>query len=295
MKKLIIIVAFFSLISCSSNNKNEVYIRYINQIEKNILFLDQNSGYSILIDLANNLTVYFPKVEPYWTRAKRTKLNSDSLYKQIESVKKRIKSNKIDLNDLKKSKNKLTRSEKDKLISSINSYEDSLINIIKDVDRNRKMKVKIQEHFDIEKNIYQASINIKRKNSLELYALLTLIELKIKEIESDVSTYLAMQVDAHNYKFYSIDPIIIPERTNVFLGDEFKANIFFGHIDTFIIPRIVVEDQELEVKSGKAFYKKRITSKDTGIVIEHGKIYTTRGYGGDTTNIPFTIEYRVVK
>ncbi|MCF8225868.1 MAG: gliding motility protein GldM [Bacteroidales bacterium] len=102
---------------------------------------------------------------------------------------------------------------------------------------------------------------------LPLAAVITILsELQsdIRNVESDMATYLLNQVGAKDFKVNVIDPVILPTSSDyVFVGQEYRAEVFLAGYDSTNIPEIILNDGTvLDVEEGKGIYT--ATSLDVG-------------------------------
>jgi hypothetical protein len=296
MMKQLVYIFLILLFSCTGSKQEDQYIQYIDRLDdmKSLHKNNSERDYTAIYDLLNNRTIYRPKVEPFWEKAHQIRLESDSLCNDITTIKKRILSENLRVEELQNKKSKITKEEKEFLLLRIKSYKSKLAQTIERFHESDERIKRIKINLNTYKLIEQTALNNKRSSSLQLYSLLTLIQLKIRETESDLLHYFTYQLDTGRPSHHLVEAIVIPKEKIIKLGEEYQADIFIGSIDTFINSKILVEGQELKVDKGKVFYRKKISENDTGKFSEKGVILYVSN-SGELDSIPFTIEYTVIK
>lgn len=301
MRKIFYIFLFLLLFSCSNSKNEQLYIEYIEQFRLMTALSDTiiERNVNHLTYLMNDLTRN-PYIFKIWMdEINIVKSKSDSVFNEIEDIKIRILSDqnvtRFKLGGIKNSRNRISKKERNNLEENIKVYEKLLTGKLKGYKYQRVLKENIQKLFDVDILFEQSILKGKKCSSLELYALLTMIQYNIKTVEADMTHFFLSRIGEQGYRFTKLVALVDPEVKTILKGEEYKAEIFLSATDTTITPRIIVGKQKLNFYQGKAIYKKLISLQDTGKITETGKIFTTRGYGDDTTNIPFEIEYQVIK
>jgi gliding motility-associated protein GldM len=144
-------------------------------------------------------------------------------------------------------------------------------------------------------------------------ALLTKIQVDVRNAETDVITELYTEIDKESYKFNRLVATVLPvTSTYVMLGSEFEASVFFAAVDTLSRPIVTVGDyvikgvnsdgspkgemvgknyQTLDYdESGKGVYKIRPNS--IGPQEWHGLI-SMNAPDGSVISKPFSSRYEV--
>jgi gliding motility-associated protein GldM len=130
---------------------------------------------------------------------------------------------------------------------------------------------------------------------LPLAAVITLLskmQADVRNVEAEMINYLLSQVDAGSIPVNSIEAVVIPERSLVFPGQQYRARVFLAAYDSTKMPEVKLSDGTmLPVEQGKGIYT--ATSNTIGIrrwagtiQLEHeGRIYSQ----------PFDAEYEVAE
>jgi gliding motility-associated protein GldM len=102
-------------------------------------------------------------------------------------------------------------------------------------------------------------------------ALLTKMQVDVRNAETEVLNFLYTQIDASSFKFNKLNAIVIPKSNYVTLGSNYEATVFISATDTTQQPVIMVGEQQLPTDdTGKGIYTAKATalgSKTWGGVI----------------------------
>jgi gliding motility-associated protein GldM len=89
-------------------------------------------------------------------------------------------------------------------------------------------------------------------------ALLTKLQVDVRNAETETINYLYGQIDASSYKFNKLTPIVIPTSKYVNIGSNYEAKVFISAMDTTQVPEVRVGDQLLPLdETGKGLYTGR--------------------------------------
>jgi gliding motility-associated protein GldM len=122
-------------------------------------------------------------------------------------------------------------------------------------------------------------------------ALLTKMQVDVRNAETEVLNYLYGQIDASSYKFNKLTPIVIPTSKYVTLGSSYEAKVFISATDTTQNPVITVGDQILSLdETGKGLYSVRPGS--TGAK-RWGGVIALKAPDGTTKTWDFNDDYFV--
>jgi len=114
----------------------------------------------------------------------------------------------------------------------------------------------------------------------------------IRNVESEMLSYLLDQIDAGDYNMNVLEAVVIPNSNYVFVGQEYKAQVFLAAYDSTNVPEVVLTNgTQLTVEAGKGIYSTK--SSATGIKKWGGTIQLDDG--GKTVSKSFTAEYEVAK
>ena len=123
-------------------------------------------------------------------------------------------------------------------------------------------------------------------------ALLTKMQVDIRNAETEVLNYLYSQIDKTNFKFNKIDAVVIPKSTYVTVGQNYEAAVFLAATDSTQAPVVTVNGgQQLPLDElGRGIYTVKATS--TGVK-KWGGVIALKGPTGAISNIEFDSEYSV--
>ena len=149
-------------------------------------------------------------------------------------------------------------------------------------------------------------------------AIMSSLQIDIKNTESEVIKYLFSQIEAGDVKFNEIEAVVVHNSNYVIKGNDYVAQIFLAARDTTQPPKVwvasvdqpytIIRDERGNIKD----YQKREDIDYTSLPVEGGKgIYrikgTTMGYkkwggiieiqgpGGDPIRKPFTETFQVAE
>ncbi|MCU0461498.1 MAG: gliding motility protein GldM [Bacteroidales bacterium] len=123
-------------------------------------------------------------------------------------------------------------------------------------------------------------------------ALLTKMQVDVRNAETEVLNYLFSQIDKTNFKFNKIDAVVIPKSTYVTVGQSYEASVFLAATDSTQAPRITVAGGQLLPLDdyGRGIYSVKATSLG---VKKWGGVIALTGPTGAVTNVEFDSEYSV--
>jgi gliding motility-associated protein GldM len=122
-------------------------------------------------------------------------------------------------------------------------------------------------------------------------ALLTKIQVDIRNAETETLNYLYGQIDASSYKFNKLTPIVIPNSKYVNIGSNYEAKVFISAMDTTQVPEVRVGEQLLPLdETGKGLYTSRATSIGPK---RWGGVIALKAPDGTTKTWEFTEDYFV--
>jgi gliding motility-associated protein GldM len=125
-------------------------------------------------------------------------------------------------------------------------------------------------------------------------ALLTKVQVDVRNAETEVINWLYTQIDKSNFKVNKLAAVVLPNSNTVALGTNYEASIVLAGIDSTQRPIITVGQTQLELDdAGRGMYSVKATS--TGIKPYSGVISLPSPDGKTTREIPFNSEYQVVE
>ncbi|MBQ3635753.1 MAG: gliding motility protein GldM [Bacteroidales bacterium] len=87
------------------------------------------------------------------------------------------------------------------------------------------------------------------------FGLLSSIQASTRLVENDIVNGIYGSIDAASFKFNKLEALVIPEAQYVIQGGTYKADIMLAAYDETLIPEVVVEGRQLEVKDGRGKYQ----------------------------------------
>jgi gliding motility-associated protein GldM len=103
-----------------------------------------------------------------------------------------------------------------------------------------------------------------------ILAVLSKIQIDVKNSEANIINYLYSQIDAGSFKFNRLGARVIANSNIVFQGESYEADVFLAAEDTTQQPEIFINGRQAEVKDGKAVYK--VSTSEPGVFKWNGLI-----------------------
>jgi gliding motility-associated protein GldM len=289
-------------------------------------------------------------------RALEVKQRADKLYNYIQDLKlkvlsdaekgksKAIQGKKIDREEIKAIDNYDTphqvmigndltdKSEARKLKKEIADFREFLFTLVKEKELPKELKVSISKSLDTNPPTPKKGKKLDPETATWEYhkfghsplmgflAIMSSMQIDIRNAESDMINYLYSQISAGEVKFNQLDAVVIPNTNYVIRGHDYEAAIYLAARDTTQDPEIYVVEGvkepwiEVTDASGvKRFerkkelnYRKLEVEKGTGKGIYKvgggsigsriwGGIIQIKGPGGDPIIKPFSAEYTVAE
>lgn len=184
---------------------------------------------------------------------------------------------------------------------AIDAYRDFALGLIVDTNgsglaQNVKLTLStedIESHAEPGTYIPWENANFEHLPMIAVIAMMSKMQNDIRNIESDMLSYLLGRIGKSDFKFNTIQAIVYAPNSYVKIGEEFQAEVFIAAYDSTKDPVIVLDDgTELDVQNGKGIYNPGTGSP--GTFQWGGKIILKDPATGDTTSFPFTHEYEVV-
>jgi gliding motility-associated protein GldM len=122
--------------------------------------------------------------------------------------------------------------------------------------------------------------------------LLSNMQANVRNAESEMIDFLLKQVVAGEIGFNSLKAVVIPDRSLVFPGEEYKARVFLAAYDSTKAPEVQLENGTmLEIENGQGIYK--TTSNSLGVKTWGGTIRLEND--GSYIERPFEASYEVAE
>jgi gliding motility-associated protein GldM len=131
------------------------------------------------------------------------------------------------------------------LRANLEVYRDQLIGLLD--GSNQLLESNILKTFNFEER-RDASGTMEKWEAMNFYYIplaavitnLSKIQTDIRNVESDVVTFLMADVEALSYKFTKLAPIAIPQSNYVLQGDSFRADVFLAAYDDTNFPTVLI-------------------------------------------------------
>jgi hypothetical protein len=303
MKKIWIYLIPLFLFSCMEKKNTRDYIETIKSFETSTeqgkVINDQMFGQ--LNTLSNDLLTDNPnEVKPWYDEVLLLRSKSQSILTGIEAIKYELLDGRMSTpENLEQARYRIYPIDKNRietLTNDLTAYKNEiLIYFVTVGNHNGKDQIySIDDLLDEDISFIKGNILNKMPVALKFYAWLSKIENDVVLAESEILKVFLIQIKSEGFKFLTDLVVIEPMESVVRRGEEFSCEIYLSGKDATIQPDIFVEGEKLMVINGKAQYKKHVSSSKIGQVEKNGVIKFVR-YTGDSTSIPFKIEYQVVK
>lgn len=172
----------------------------------------------------------------------------------------------------------ITRGRGADLKQMIDEHVEFLKDQIEDHEEQATLIHNIEKQFDTESHKgHGGEIHTWESNNfthLPLIGVMTnmsLIQNKIRNIESEMLKYLMSQIDAGSFKVNQLEAVVIPNSSYIIKGGDYRADIFIAARDTTNDPRVLIGDYDStfnEESGAVEYYMKRI---DDSLSVVNGK------------------------
>lgn len=183
----------------------------------------------------------------------------------------------------------------------INNYREEMIGMIEEPDEYAGLIESIKGNLDTHDHPAEKagepdhpweSHNFEHLPLASVITILSKIQADIRNVESDVISYLLEQVDAKDFKVNVLKAIVLPNSNVVFKGQEYRAQVFLAAYDSTKVPEVVLNNgQVLDVESGMGIYT--AVSNTSGPRSWGGVLRLDND--GQLIEREFTAEYRVAE
>ncbi|MCF8346138.1 MAG: gliding motility protein GldM [Bacteroidales bacterium] len=146
----------------------------------------------------------------------------------------------------------------------INNYREKMIDMIEDPEEYAGLIESIKGNLDTHDHPAEKagdpdhpweSHNFEHLPLASVITILSKMQADVRNVESDVISYLLQQVDAKDFKVNVIKAIVLPNSNVVFKGQEYKARVLMAGYDSTKVPEVVLENgQILDVENGMGIY-----------------------------------------
>jgi gliding motility-associated protein GldM len=138
------------------------------------------------------------------------------------------------------------------LRAAINDYRDSLIKIIN--GRNKTIEDALRASLNTADGKKEGNTGTPEawpNNTFQtmplvaVIAMLTKIQVDVRNAETDVITFLYNEIDKRSFKFNRLVPTVLTNSTYVMDGLDYDARVFFAAVDTTQVPTVTVGTYEM--------------------------------------------------
>jgi len=182
------------------------------------------------------------------------------------------------------------------LKAAINEYRDFLISTLEGKHPDAEESLRTMLNTDDAKNEdgeMEPWVNLTFQTLpvVGATALLSKMQVDVRNAETEVLNILYSQIDASSFKFNKLNAIVISDANYVTLGSNYTARVFISATDTTQQPVINVGDTELPLdETGKGIYSVRPST--TGAK-SWGGVISLKAPDGTMREYPFSSSYTV--
>ncbi len=276
-------------------------------------FASKNEGIYSKMDFANSQNE--AKVGPWKEKTDQVRTLSDELYEFLNECKLEIVQVKdpdaiidgeVDLNLVKvKDDNNtpaqvmIVEKKGEELQEKMESYREKMIELIGDDSTFAPLIEAIEGNLDThpapphkvgDAEVPWVEHNFEHLPLAGVITRLSAMQANVRNVETDILSYLLQQVDAKDFKVNVLEAIVLPNSDVVFKGQEYRAQVFLAAYDSTKTPEVILTGgQMLEVESGKGIYT--AVSNTSGERTWGGKLKLNND--GQIIERDFTATYRV--
>ncbi len=244
------------------------------------------------------------KVREWFEKATMVKNMSDSLYNLAQQLKEGIvreaDGDEYDLNNIRHKDDLEAAShimlapgtgKGQQLYDAINHYRTRMVSLV--VDQEKKKTISSNLSTDVPKGYAQMGKNWQEAlfENMPVAAAVTLLsklQSDIRYAEGEVLHHLLANIDVKDIRVNKVDAFVIPNKTTLYPGEQFKAQIVLAAIDTTMQPEIFVNGSRINSSGSYSF-----TAGGVGKHSFRGYIAVPNGTG-DMIRREFSQEYEVI-
>ncbi|MCR4852921.1 MAG: gliding motility protein GldM [Prevotella sp.] len=179
-----------------------------------------------------------------------------------------------------------------KLYDAINSFRERILKMVPD-ERQREI-IKSNLTTTLPKNANTMGKNWQQYmfEGMPVAAAVTLLsklQSDVRYAEGEVLHTLVANIDVKDIRVNKLDAFVIPEKTTLYPGETFAANIVMAAVDTTMQPEIYINGSRVNLRGGKYSF-------GVGGVGEHsfGGYLLTHNAAGESIRRNFTQKYSVI-
>src|SRR5574344_589267 len=256
-------------------------------------------------DFADQMAANPTKVKAWFEKAKMVKDMSDSLYNYAQELKWRIAKTadgeKANLSNIENKDNLDAAStvmlapytgQGKKLFNAVNSYRESILTMVTDPMQHKIIERNLSTA--LPKNAHTLGKNWQEYmfENMPVAAAITLLsklQSDVRYAEGEVLHTLVSNIDMKDIRVNKLSAFVIPEKTTLYPGERFSANIVMAAVDTTQQPQIYVNGQRISSRNGQYSF----TAAGVG---EHsfGGYILMQNRNGDVLRRNFLQKYSVI-
>ena len=260
---------------------------------------------SIYGDFESQMKANPEKVRQWFDKATQVKHMSDSLYNLAQELKEAIVKeadgsdgdvlnirNKEDLEAATQVMLAPGKGRGKELFNAINSFRERILKMVGD-ERQRSM-ISSNMTTELPANAHAMGKNWQEYmfEDMPVAAAITLLsklQSDVRYAEGEVLHTLVSNIDVKDIRVNKLDAFVIPEKTTLYPGETFAANIVMAAVDTTMQPEIYINGSKVNLRNNKYSFS-------AGGVGEHSfsGYLLTRNAAGETLRRDFLQKYSVI-
>ena len=260
---------------------------------------------SIYGDFESQMKANPEKVRQWFDKATQVKHMSDSLYNLAQELKEAIVKeadgsdgdvlnirNKEDLEAATQVMLAPGKGRGKELYNAINSFRERILKMVGD-ERQRSM-ISSNMTTELPANAHAMGKNWQEYmfEDMPVAAAITLLsklQRDVRYAEGEVLHTLVSNIDVKDIRVNKLDAFVIPEKTTLYPGETFAANIVMAAVDTTMQPEIYINGSKVNLRNNKYSFS-------AGGVGEHSfsGYLLTRNAAGETLRRDFLQKYSVI-
>ncbi len=260
---------------------------------------------SIYSDFESQMKQNPAKVKAWFDKATEVKRMSDSIYHLAQDLKEAIVKEADGKNgDVLNIKNKEDLEAASQVIlapgkgrgrelyNAINSFRERILTMVTDAKQRDIIKSNLTT--ELPKHAHAMGKNWQEYMFEDMpvaaaVTLLSKLQSDVRYAEGEVLHALVANIDVKDIRVNKLDAFVIPEKTVLYPGEQFAANIVMAAVDTTMQPEIYVNGTRINTSSGRYSFT-------AGSVGEHSfsGYLLTRNAAGETIRRNFLQKYSVI-
>ena len=245
------------------------------------------------------------KVKEWFDKATNVKNMSDSLFNFAQQLKEAIVKeadgkkgdihhikNKEDLEAAAQVMTALGKTNGKDLYDAINSYRERILTMVTDARQREIIASNLTTNIPEDAHAMGKNWQEYMFEGMPVAAAVTLLsklQSDVRHAEGEVLHTLISNVDVKDIRVNKLDAFVIPEKTTLYPGEQFSAQIVMAAVDTTMQPEIYVNGTRINTQNGRYAFT-------AGSVGEHsfGGYLITRNAAGEDIRRDFLQKYSVI-